>query len=303
MAFGIDEGLGYREQAKAYSAKIELFKQELDVLSKQLSAKRIEMSTLAKKTLADYESSIPKLEMQLADKNKHLSIIDKKISDRIEQYNQQLTSCKDHYEKLEEDLKNSYAQRVIHLEHARDKIEDMHKREQEKINAKEKDLIIREVAVQESFEMNMDRKSSLDDLEKRLKIVRDTFEVEVAGARKDIFSQKEVLEDMKRGVQARAGELNELLKQAKAAKDNADAITARISEVENRENNLVVREEAIKRRSQELDEYHVKLVADNRKIDLRLEDLGKLEIKLQEREKNIKLAEEKIAKGNNGKIA
>lgn len=303
MAFEIDESLGYREQVKAYAEKIELFKRELAVLVKQMSEKRTEMATLAKKTLADYEAMIPKLEADILNKRKMLDSINSAITQRNEDHNRKLEDYKSHYQQLEKRLEDSYARKESQLLEAKNRLEDMHKKKQKEFDDADRDLRERERIVNESAVVVLDLKDKNKFEESKLRKARELFDDEIASFNEGIVEQRSVLESLKNGVKEKTKQLDDKLKAFDDKDKRAEAVLVRLKEVEERENKLVKLQDSLVKRGSDLDEFHVKLIAENRKIDLRLEELGKIETKLQEREKNIKLAEEKIAKGNNGKVA
>lgn len=285
-----------KEQAQ-YDEKINIYKTELADLTQKLSEKRTEMATLAKKTLADYEAKIPKLELDiLVNKNK-LDSINDAIAQKNEELRKEQGSLSLRYSKLENDLKIAYEAKEQKLLEAKNRLEDMHKKKQKEFDDQDKDLRERERAVNESWSSTIDLKNKNKFEEDKLKKERADLNKEIALFDRNIEDQRAVLESLKNGVKEKAKELDDKLKAFGDKDIRVEAVLKRISEVEEKEKSLLGLRNSLDKRNSELDEFQVKLIAEKKKIDLRLQEVEKAEIRNKNRERNIRLAEEKIVKG------
>ena len=161
-----------------YAEKIRHYQQTLDSLIKQLAVKRTEMSTLAKQTVEDLESSIPELEEKAHEEQQVIDKLDKIIDEKTKIANKEKESLVLHYDKLEAVLKEEY---TIELDKVELREKECDKRDEqyvEKSSSLDLEMTSRENDVKRARAVLAEDQQALESRKQALAETKEDFEAE-----------------------------------------------------------------------------------------------------------------------------
>lgn len=288
-------------QKQNIEEKIVLYREALEDVVKQLTAKRTELSSLSKTTIDQYNLEIPKLRDQIAGLQGYLKELEVTIDNKKKDLAALNQDLKGKYEALEASLKAEYKSKFDDLSSKQKQAEAV-KSEYEAKNSLFTDRETKLVAGEHKL---------LQDVNK-LNSDRVEFEVQKNNALTEIEEMKSlakagtnVLEQQKKDFEVYVltvnNELNERQSNIEAMRDSAiaknSAADEKLAEAVQREANAFAVEEKNRKRAEELNQLNIKLLAQTKSNNKRTDELNEKEQALNERDANIKLAEANMSGG------
>ncbi len=267
--------------------KINTYQVALNNVIKQLRDKRSELADLAKKTVAEIDASIPKLQKKCELLKSEISKLEKALDAKKKEYEAQRSSCLSEFEAMKTALAEEHAEAVAEL---KDATEDM-------IRARSE--LAGNISLADSRQATLDiSKESLEKAIEAHKRAVEAFEKEKKDFASYARETKHALssnEEVNRGLNALAKQKIEELDKLKSVyidkMSRADEILARNNEAATILERANSREEENKRREAELNSANIKLIVDKQKIESDAVALKERQYALDQREKNIKTVE------------
>jgi chromosome segregation ATPase len=282
------------EEIKKALAQLDIYKTELGKVREELARARTDKSTLAKTTLAQLESDIPRLEGEVKKNQEILSLLEKAIEEKNRKLTQQETDSRLKYEELEKVLSTNYSSKDRELEKRGIDLKNKESDFRHTCEIVEQSLKQRELH-SENVERNLKKSESA------LKAGQDQLEAEKAAFSKEYNAKVQQIEVLKinaansiEEAKNNVRQADESLARSKAKENEVNSILSRLDEVEKREDEVKNREELNKKRTAELNEMSVAIRADRIRLEKKEEGLNQREAKLNQREKNLKELEAKV---------
>lgn len=279
------------DKIKTVTEKLKIYQDELERVKQELTHKRTELATLARKTVEDFEVSIPNLVSKASTLQVEIDRLEKIIEQKTAKFNEENNAVIAQYRNLENALKREYElknEKLVKRENDNALKVDEYKRNLANLEQREASL----KADREAFEKKTTEDQKAFAKEKELfekeksdsltKINSDLAESE--HKLKNINVLKDSLELMKKDVAKQTEDL-------KKKSAHADEIIARINEataILNKARELEIKNDD---RAAKLNELSIKLSADTRRNNARTSSLDDIDAILKKREENIKVLE------------
>lgn len=260
----------------------------------ELSIIRTQIATEAKKTLADYESKLPGLEVLIKEKTSLINKLDKDIEKKNAEYNRKHEDLKTKFDDMATKLSDEYEAKYksLSLEKERlDKLESELKILNDDIHREAQDITKAMKASQEDMK---NREEALDFAKKEFISERDLFYKKCQSDREDIESQKAIINNKIFDLNKRELNISNKEKEVLEREKLADAVIAKEKYFDNLKKSLENRRLELDDKESKLNEVNVAIQAERNRLNKKAKDQELKEQALDKRDQLLKEAEAKV---------
>jgi chromosome segregation ATPase len=272
--------------------KINTYQVALNNVIKQLRDKRSELADLARKTVAEIDASIPKLQKKVDELRAESQKLDAAILQKQEQYRLEKISFLAEYEAMRTALQNEHDAKLRDLSKARKDAEELNKI----LSAKIKDADTKLSELNSSIESVNAEKSNNQKIAEAFRAERikalDDIEKSKAAVAKSAKDNQELGEALK-------AEIAKVKEQTKSLSDKISEANKVIASIK-KANEILTKAEAMEAESKKREEKNntdaVNNLAEKKRLSLRSDAQDRRDEALQVREENIKIIEKELSK-------
>lgn len=270
--------------------KLDTYNKALADVIKELSSKRSELYALANTTIDQLQTNIPRLRNEVKGLENEIKQLKDVIKDKKFQALVEQESCIAKYNKLEEELKNTYLLKETELK----RLEDLARKETE--NARN-DCVKAERIRQEADVLISEYNNKMKDIiseASKVKEDRAVLDKDIQNQNENIKSRLEDLKNQESHNLLLKASLDDGHQLLKEKFKESEIIIAKLKEVEAREKLATDIEIKNTERTTELNTFNAKNKADMVRNSKRTEEINELDRKLKEREENLRILEAKV---------
>jgi chromosome segregation ATPase len=252
------------------------------------------MAAQAKKTLADYEASIPVLEKTIVELNSTIASLDRQIDEKKANYEAKDADLKVKYDAIEEKMKQEYETKwaLINEKEVDNNAKSIELYEEK--NRLRADIEAKEVSIsQAKVKLHMMEQALINE-EKNFEQRKEDFRSWSESEKKEIELLKSSTKELHDAALEKNREANDRLFEIGEKEVIVNKVLEREAGLEAREKGLDDREDALDKKQDEISSRNTAVAAEKNRLLLKEKELKEREKAIAKREENVKLAEAKI---------